>query len=94
MVISDEFNQDNFDDVGDSMITSQHHRTNITHHNPLTKKDTSVTVEIDMVQRIAEFKNNETECRLELKHLPEKVAIVFSFGLYAQKVSCTDQQFY
>ena len=88
MVISDEFDQN------DSMITSQHHRTNITNHNPLTKNNTSVTVEIDMVQKIAKFKNDQTECCLELNNLPERIAIVFSFGLHAQKVSCIDQQFY
>ena len=89
MVLSEEFYQQK-----DSNLHKYNHRNNITAGNPLTTNDTSITVEIDMQQKIAKFENNENkDAVLELKNLPESVAIAFSFGHYVQKVSCTHQQF-
>ena len=69
---------------------------NSTGSAPLTKNETTITVEIDMVKGIAIFQNNDNkDAHFEINNLPESVALVFSFGGHkTQTVSCTQQEFY
>lgn len=61
----------------------------------LTPQGSKITVEIDMVNRIAVFRNNDNDkAYVEMKDLPESVALVFSFGgSSVQQVTCIKQEF-
>ena len=59
----------------------------------LTPNECIVSVEIDMIQKIVKFENDKNEI-YKMKNIPECVALVFSFGVSAQKVTCISQEFY
>ena len=90
LVLSDEFDQ------GDkSIFNYSNHNSTIYDTKQLTKNGSTITVEIDMKEKTAKFTNNEdTNIHFELKNLPEKVALAFTFGLHPQTVSCASQQFF